>query len=252
MRQLDRDSRHINTQLPANFPVLGTKPDKTGRKPTDADKIRTKNDVSGQRRDTTKTLPDKKRHTATFHAHEPTKTDASRHEGTFQDNLSLPPKRVSLLRGVMRLRAGDIDGMRKALEKIRASPGGGGAAPFAQIAGAVFDEIESLRAERFKLIDICEALGAEGYLPEGANPDSLGKALRRERKKRSLRQTLAEGVKKQAVGVSQGERPQNGARQKAAACNTPEYPPGGVIGPQLRPDNTFDIEPIDPDGLPEP
>jgi hypothetical protein len=149
-----------------------------------------------------------------------------------------------LLKGVMRLRTGDIDGMRKAIEKIRASPGGGRAAVFAKVAGAVFDEIESLRAERFKLTDICEALEAEGYLPEGSNPGSLGKALRREQKKRSLRKTAANGVKKQTADVSTG--------QKTLAYNSPEYPFGGDTGPRLRPDNTFDIKLIDLDGLPEP
>jgi hypothetical protein len=147
---------------------------------------------------------------------------------------------------VTRLRAGDIDGIRKALEKIRASPEGGRAVPFAKIAGSVFDEIEYLRSERFKLIDICKALEAGGYLPEGANPDSLGKAMCRERQKRSLLKTAALGVKKQAAGVSQ-----DGARQKKPDYIAPGYPSGGATVPRLRPDNTFDIEPIDLDGLPE-
>jgi hypothetical protein len=129
---------------------------------------------------------------------------------------------------------GDIEGMRKALEKIRASPGGR-AVSFAKIAGAVFEEIESLRSERFKLTDICKALEAGGYLPEGSNPGALSKALCRERKKRVSRSPGTRGVKKQGAGE----------------VYTPEYSAGGVTAPRLRPDNTFDIEPIDLDGLPE-
>jgi hypothetical protein len=151
---------------------------------------------------------------------------------------------------VTRLRDGDIEGMRKTLEKIRASPGGGGAVPFAKTAGAVFEEIESLRSERFKLIDIHKTLMAEGYLPEGSNPNSLSKALCRERKRRSSRPNAARGVKKNA-GVFQGEGSQDGTRQKTAVYNPPEYLTGGSAGPRLKPDNTFDIEPIDPDDLPD-
>ena len=148
-------------------------------------------------------------------------------------------------------RPGDTDGMRKALERIRASPGGGRAARFAKVARAVFDEIESLRSERYTLIDICDALASEGCLPEGSNPGSLSKALCRERKRRDSRPHGAPCVRKPAKGAYPGERPQSGANRETADDVQQGGTERAASGTRLKPGNRFEIEPIDLEGLPE-
>ena len=151
----------------------------------------------------------------------------------------------------MSLRPGDTDEMRKALERIRASPGGGRAARFAKVARAVFDEIESLRSERYTLIDICDALASEGCLPEGSNPGSLSKALCRERKRRDSRPHGAPCVRKPAKDAYPGERPQSGANRETADDVQQGGTERAASGTRLKPGNRFEIEPIDLEGLPE-
>jgi hypothetical protein len=154
----------------------------------------------------------------------------------------------------MSLRPGDIDGMRKALEGIRASPGSGRAAPFARVASAVFEEIESLRSERHTLADIRDALEAGGCLPEGSNPASLSKALCRERKRRGIRQARpreAPGAGKPAKGVYSSEKPRGGAGLETAGGVQQGGPERNVPGMRLQPGNKFVIEPLDLEGLPE-
>jgi hypothetical protein len=148
------------------------------------------------------------------------------------------------------LRAGDIDGIRRALERIRASPGGGRDFLFARVAGAVFDEIESLRSERHTLIDICRALEAEGYLPEGSNPRSLSKAMSRERKRRDSRRAGKPAREKRAEGVSSGDKLEGRTTVKRDG-GAPEYQTDAASSSQLKPGNLFVIEPLDLEGMPE-
>jgi hypothetical protein len=155
------------------------------------------------------------------------------------------------------LRPGDIDGMRKALERIRVSPlspSGVRALPFAKVVGAVFEEIESLRSERFTLIDICRALEAEGYLPVGSNPRSLSVAMCRERKRRASRQadqTGATSAKARKVDAAPSEKSQGVTKEVPAAGVSPGYQAGAASKFQLKPGNLFVIEPLDLTGLPE-
>jgi hypothetical protein len=152
------------------------------------------------------------------------------------------------------LRPGDIDGMRRALERIRASPACGREVPFARVASAVFDEIESLRSERHTLIAICEALEAEGFLPDGSDSRSLSKALCRERKRRDSRSGRSMGVKKRATGVSPPEKTQSAAGPEIADAPDrvgQDSPEDYGSGMRLQPGNKFVIRPLDLEGLPE-
>jgi hypothetical protein len=119
------------------------------------------------------------------------------------------------------------------------------------VAGAVFEEIESLRSERFTLIDICRALEAEGYLPKGSNPRSLSKAMRRERERRDSRRSGKPVDKGRKVDASLSEKSQGAPSQAAKANVSPEHKMGTAARSQLKPGNLFDIEMPDLDGLPE-
>ena len=133
--------------------------------------------------------------------------------------------------------------------RIRDSPGNRNSLfLFARIARLAFDEIAALRMDRFTLVTICKALEEEGFLPKGSDPESLGKALCREKKRRGALSGLS-GVKKTAAASLSGEKSQNAERRKTNP--PPEYPAGGGARPRLRPDNTFDIEMIDLESMTE-
>jgi hypothetical protein len=148
------------------------------------------------------------------------------------------------------------DGILEALKRVRIrdSPGNRRAlSQFARIARSAFDEIEELRYERFSLVTICKALETEGYLPEGSDPGSLSKALRRERKRRGSR-SRASGVRRPAKDVHTGESPQGGTGMETAdgADNAQQsVSESNVPGMRLKPGNKFVIRQLDLEGLPE-
>ena len=58
---------------------------------------------------------------------------------------------------------------------------------YARIARAAFDDISELAAKGFGYAASCEAFVANGLLPEGSKPHSLGRTMRRERTRRQRR-----------------------------------------------------------------
>lgn len=149
------------------------------------------------------------------------------------------------------------DGILDALKKVRVrdSPGNRRSpSQFARIARSAFDEIEALRSERFSLVTICKALETDGCLPEGSDPDSLSKALCRERKRRGSRSCPASGAGRPAKDVHTDENPQSGTGLETAggADNAQQgRPERDVPGMRLKPGNKFVIRPLDLEGLPE-
>jgi hypothetical protein len=111
-------------------------------------------------------------------------------------------------REVMNLRAENLAGeIRRALGRVRKN----GAAvkrrsgfSYAYVARAVFEDIRGMTEEGFSYVDICEALEANGFLPEGSEPRNLGRAMRREKARRQ-RHTLA--AETERIADSAGEKP---------------------------------------------
>ena len=143
------------------------------------------------------------------------------------------------------------------LEDIRATemPGKrGGEFSYARAIYAYFDEIRKLKAEGFTLTTICNFLEKKGVLPTDSDPRSFRRAFRREAvrrqktilKEENINDTAKKGIKVKA-NIPKGE----GAKQKPEVPVIPVKPKNNRAGPQINPDNTFNITPVDPDDLPD-
>jgi DNA-binding transcriptional MerR regulator len=130
----------------------------------------------------------------------------------------------------------------------------GGVFHYARTVYACFAEIQSLTAEGFTLSTICKFLERKGVLPPEADIRSFCRAYRREktRRERSVRQKKAK-VKEVSVKNDSAAKlmEATGAKREPAMTDKqtphPVKPKGGL---RLNPDNTFKIEPINPDDLP--
>ncbi|GHV30685.1 hypothetical protein FACS1894167_11910 [Synergistales bacterium] len=92
------------------------------------------------------------------------------------------------------------DDVRLAVEWVRnrASPcNKSNAYVYAKVVHVAFDEIKALRADNFRLIDICKGFEESGLLPQGSKPCNLGKALKREdvRRRKRISDKSSGGVK---------------------------------------------------------
>jgi hypothetical protein len=123
-------------------------------------------------------------------------------------------------------------------------PGRSGAFPYARAARLYFKEILELREEGFFLSTVCEILESRGLLPKGANPHSFRRAFRLE----SIRVKRVKNREKEDIRAS-GEAMENSAKREPGAARPSVSDYGGGSKTRLRPDNTFDIEFIDLDGL---
>lgn len=127
---------------------------------------------------------------------------------------------------------------------------------YAQAICIHFIEVQELRAEGFSMATICRFLEKKGALPVGADPHSFCRAYSREdvRRKRATKYKEQERTngrsekKNEAAGIAAI----SGDERKPSLPTSPL--PGASkskTGVQINPDNTFRIEPIDPDDLPE-
>lgn len=81
---------------------------------------------------------------------------------------------------------------------------------YAHIARVAFEDMRELTSEGFSYVAICEALEANGLLPEGSRPYSLSRALRRE------------GIRRQKLAdLTETERFPDGVDQKSRAAEAP-------------------------------
>ena len=78
---------------------------------------------------------------------------------------------------------------------------------YARIARAAFEDICGMTEEGFSYAEICEALEADGILPEGSESRNLGRAIRRERARRKKRAAASEAEKIAKVTDGVDEKP---------------------------------------------
>jgi hypothetical protein len=131
----------------------------------------------------------------------------------------------------------------------------GGAFHYAKTVYACFAEIQSLTAEGFTLSTICKFLEKKGVLPQGADARGFCRAYRREktrrecsarRKKTKVREvSVKNSYTAKLTEVTEAEQ-EPGMTGKQAPS-----PVGHRGGLRINPDNTFKIEPINPDDLPD-
>jgi hypothetical protein len=155
---------------------------------------------------------------------------------------------------------GDLGGEKLpgALADIRETerPGRrGGAFCYAGAVYACFTEIQALVSEGFTLSTICKYLEKKGVLPVGADTRSFCRAYRRERlrgerpakqKKAKAREVSVKNDNSAKLTEATGAKQEPGMTGKQAPSAV--EPRGGL---RLSPDNTFKIEPIDIDDLPD-
>ena len=143
------------------------------------------------------------------------------------------------------------------LEDIRATemPGKrGGEFSYARAIYAYFDEIKKLKAEGFTLTTICNFLEKKGALPTDSDPRSFRRAFRREavrRQKTILKEENINDTAKKGIKAKANIPKDEGAKQKPEVPVIPVKPKNKRSGPQINPDNTFNITPVDPDDLPD-
>jgi hypothetical protein len=131
----------------------------------------------------------------------------------------------------------------------------GGAFYYARSVYACFAEIQGLVSEGFTLTTICKYLEGKGVLPAGADARSFCRAYRRERSRRE-RPVRQKKTKTREVSVKNDSMTKftetTSTKQEPGTTGKqtplPIEPRGGL---RLNPDNTFEIEPIDPDDLPD-
>lgn len=153
------------------------------------------------------------------------------------------------------------DGNRAELQSMLAdireteSPGRSGRDfPYAKTVYACFAEIQNLTAEGFTLSTICKYLTKKGALPPGADSRSFCRAFRKERARRERFETQKKSrtrrpVKNDDAGkLGEATGTKQGVSLPAPAYRTHVEPDKGA---RLNPGNTFEIEPIDPDDLPD-
>jgi hypothetical protein len=154
--------------------------------------------------------------------------------------------------------------VKRAVEWIKArvsTDNGNSRRQYAGTVHSAFDEIKALREERIGLSVIAKGFESEGMLPPNPDPNALGRALKREERRRAARQASNCGnaaekgsnIRKPFVR----ESAQIDTRRElfsAASEDGKEIQiraASGKAGLQINPDNTFTIRPIDPDDLPE-
>jgi hypothetical protein len=131
----------------------------------------------------------------------------------------------------------------------------GGVFHYARTAYACFADIQNLIAEGFTLSTICKFLEKKGALPSGADTRSFCRAFNREkarkersakRKKTNVKEVSAKNDNAAKLTETSGVKRETGA--SAMKTQSPAEPKGG---PRINPDNTFKIEPVDLEGLPD-
>lgn len=164
----------------------------------------------------------------------------------------------------MTLPCDSTEKVKRAVEWIRAraSPDNGNSRRrYAETVHSAFDEIKALREQRIGLSVIAKGFESEGMLPQNPDPNALGRALKREERRRAARQ---------ASNYGNVARKESDARKpfvrELAQMDTKREPfsassedgkeiqicaVSGKAGLQINPDNTFTIRPIDLDDLPE-
>jgi hypothetical protein len=136
------------------------------------------------------------------------------------------------------------------------SPGrSGGGFSYARTVYACFAEIQNLTAEGFTLATICKFLETKGALPRGADRRSFCRAFRKERARRER------PVKRKKSSVKEASvKDDDAARLTETSGDTREMevpvmkkqsPIEHGSGPRINPDNTFRIEPVDIEDLPD-
>ena len=147
------------------------------------------------------------------------------------------------------------------LEEIKETeiPGkGGGGFFYAQVVYGHFDAIEKLKVEGFTLTTICRFLEKKGALPPNADPHSFRRAFRREiaRRQRVISKEVkvndtAKKRMESKENISKHEILEASMKQNLEAPIITTKPKNSKARPQINPDNTFRIAPIDPDDLPD-
>ena len=169
----------------------------------------------------------------------------------------------------MALPCGSTEKVKRAVEwiKARVSPSNGNSRrKYAETVHAAFDEIKALREERVGLSMIAKGFESEGMLPRNPDPNALGRALKREERRRTARQASNTGNEMKSELDTAKRLPRESAQMvtkrepfSAGLGNGKENQIRAVSGKtslhktglQINPDNTFTIRPIDPDDLPE-
>jgi hypothetical protein len=131
----------------------------------------------------------------------------------------------------------------------------GGAFCYAGTVYACFAEIQTLVSEGFTLTTICKYLEKKKILPVGSDTRSFCRAYRRECSRRE-RPTRQKKTKVREVSVKNDnatkltETTESKQEPDMTGKQTPPpvEPRGGL---RLNPDNTFKIEPLGPDDLPD-
>jgi 2-keto-4-pentenoate hydratase/2-oxohepta-3-ene-1,7-dioic acid hydratase in catechol pathway len=129
---------------------------------------------------------------------------------------------------------------------------------YAQVMYSHFDEIEKLKAEGFTLTIICKFLEKKGALPTNSDLHSFRRAFRREAARRqrvnskevNVNDTAKKGIKT-GENVSKHEASVVNVRQRPEVPFIPVKPKNNSSRPEINPDNTFTIKPINPDDLPD-
>ena len=129
---------------------------------------------------------------------------------------------------------------------------------YAQVIYSHFDEIEKLKTEGFTLTAICKFLEKKGALPTGADPHSFRRAFRREATRRqwaiSKEVKIHDTTKKRVAPKGNDKKHEISVASIMQETEVPVIPiklKSSKAGPQINPDNTFRIAPIDPDDLPD-
>jgi hypothetical protein len=176
------------------------------------------------------------------------------------------------------LSCGRAEKVKRAVEwiKTQTPPDSGNfCRKYAETARAAFDEIKALREEGIGLLAIAKGFESEGMLPQNPDPSTLGRALKREERKRA-RMASAKWAPNAGNEMESGSDATKPLAAKLLPCGSaqkgvkrelfsPELENGkgsktlsipaktGIhkTGLQINPDNTFTIRPIDPDDLPD-
>jgi hypothetical protein len=131
----------------------------------------------------------------------------------------------------------------------------GGVFHYARTAYACFADIQNLIAEGFTLSTICKFLEKKGALPPRADIRSFCRAFNREKARRER------SVKRKKMNVKEVSAKDDNAakfaevigakRETGAPVMKTQSPVEPRCGPRINSDNTFKIEPVDCEGLPD-
>jgi hypothetical protein len=131
----------------------------------------------------------------------------------------------------------------------------GGTSHYARTVRACFEEIQCLIAEGFTMFTICKFLEKRDALPPGADTRSFCRAYNRERlrRERSAKPKRTRAKEASAKNENAAKPAVASEREKEPCPPSQQYqtsvkPRDGL---RVNPDNTFVIQPIDPDDLPD-